>query len=469
MSAPREGQELQASLHQRHMTMIAIGGAIGAGLFVGSGSAISGAGPAAVLSYAVAGLLVMLVMRMLGEMVVAQPMKGSFSDYARLALGRGAGFTIGWLYWYSFVIIVAIEAVAGGAILHGWMPGVPPWVFSFVLLTMMTGVNLISVKSFAEFEFWFASIKVAAIIVFLALGTAFVVGMWPGRNGPDFSNLTAGGGFAPAGFAAALSSIVVVIFAFGGAEIVTIAAGESKEPEKSVAKATTSVIWRIAIFYIGSVFLVVAMVPWTQARPSLSPYVGALNALKIPYAGTVMEAIILTSVLSVLNSALYVSSRMLHVLTEHGDAPHALVKLNKRGVPARAILLGTTIGYLAVFAQHLSPDAVFAFLTNSAGAVAIFMYLIISASELRLRARLEREAPERLTFKMWGYPYLTYLVLIAFTVVLLAMAVMEKTRVELMTSLLSLGVVVGAYVVRNYLRRNVHPDVPVVVETPPVV
>lgn len=435
--------ELNATLHQRHMTMIAIGGAIGAGLFVGSSTAIHSAGPAAVVSYAVAGLLVMFIMRMLGEMVVAKPMSGSFSDYARMALGNGAGFTIGWLYWYSFVVIVAIESTAGGTLLHQWIPQAPAWSLSLALLAVMTGVNLFSVKSFGECEFWFASVKVAAIIVFLGLGAAFVVGLWGGHA--HLANLTSHGGFAPVGVVAAFSSIVVVIFAFGGAEIVTIAAAESAEPEKSVAKATTSVMWRIAIFYIGSVFLVVAIVPWNSVKPGNSPYVSALNLMHIPYAGTAMTAIILISVLSVLNSALYVSSRMLYVLTRHGDAPQALVKLNRRGVPARAILLATSVGVLAVVAQVIFPGQVFTFLVNSSGAVAIFMYLIIAASELRLRRRMD---PKTMKFKMWGYPYLTYATIIAFSVVLIAMAILPKSRTELVTSLLSLAVVIGAYALR---------------------
>ncbi|MDX3683734.1 amino acid permease [Streptomyces sp. NBC_01696] len=439
--------ELSRSLRNRHMSMIAIGGAIGAGLFVGSGSVIKTAGPAAIVSYCLAGALVLCTMRMLGEMVVAKPSSGSFADYARTAIGPWAGFTIGWLYWYYYVIIVAVEAVAGAAILHAWI-GLPLWVLAMGLMVVMTATNLLSVKSFGEFEFWFSSVKVAAIVAFLIVGGLYVFGGWPGSSF-DFSNLTAHGGFAPNGFTAIFSAIVVVIFAFGGAEIVTIAAAESKEPERSVARATTGIIWRIILFYVGSIVLVVTIVPWDSAKVLTSPYVAAWNIIGLPGAGVVMDVVILTAVLSVLNSSVYVSSRMLRALATHGDAPTWLVATNKRRVPARAILAGTVVGWISVLLAYLSPDTVFTYLVNSSGAVAIFMYLMIGASQLRMRRRLEREAPERLTLRMWLFPYLTWVVMAGFAAVLVAMAVIADQRTQLLTSVGSLAVVLVAYAVRR--------------------
>ncbi|MFJ7196081.1 MULTISPECIES: amino acid permease [unclassified Streptomyces] len=439
--------ELSRSLRNRHMSMIAIGGAIGAGLFVGSGSVIKTAGPAAIVSYCLAGALVLCTMRMLGEMVVAKPSSGSFADYARTAIGPWAGFTIGWLYWYYYVIIVAVEAVAGAAILHAWI-GLPLWVLAMGLMVVMTATNLLSVKSFGEFEFWFSSVKVAAIVAFLIIGGLYVFGAWPGASF-DFSNLTAHGGFAPNGFTAIFSAIVVVIFAFGGAEIVTIAAAESKEPERSVARATTGIIWRIILFYVGSIVLVVTIVPWDSAKVLASPYVAAWNIIGLPGAGVVMDVVILTAVLSVLNSSVYVSSRMLRALATHGDAPAWLVATNRRNVPARAILAGTAVGWISVLFAYLSPDTVFSYLVNSSGAIAIFMYLLIGVSQLRMRRRLEREAPERLTLRMWLFPYLTWVVMAGFAAVLVAMAVIADQRTQLLTSLGSLAVVLLVHAVRR--------------------
>ncbi|MCM6772875.1 amino acid permease [Nocardia sp. CDC159] len=442
--AVREG--LRTGLRRRHMTMLAIGGAVGAGLFVGSGSVIKTAGPAAVVSYAAAGALVLFVLRALGEMVVARPVAGSLAEYARMALGPFAGFTVGWLYWYMYVVLVGAEATAGAAILGQWID-LPAWMLSAALLIVMTAVNLISVRSFGEFEFWFASIKVAAIVVFLVLGTLYILGWWPDGDG-GLGNLTAYGGFVPNGATGLLSAIVVVIFAFGGTEIVTLAAAESAEPGKAVARATSNVLWRVGLFYVASIFLVVTILPWNDAKVLTSPFVSALDKMGVAAAGTIMQVVILTAVLSVLNSAIYVTSRMLYVLTRDGDAPARLVKLNRRGVPARAVLLGTVAAWGAVIASYVSPDRVFTFLVNSIGVLLAFMYLAIMFSQLRLRAKLQREDPRALTFRMWGYPYLSWLVIVALIVVLISAAVMPSLRPQLIASTVSLLVVAAMYPLR---------------------
>jgi GABA permease len=424
------------------MTMIALGGVIGAGLFVGSGVVIKAAGPAAVLSFVITGLLVVLVMRMLGEMAVALPAVGSFYEYARLAwsdrpaLGELAGFLTGWMYWYFWVIVVALEAVAGAGLIRFWLPNAPAWFVSLALLLSLTLTNLVSVKSFGEFEFWFASIKVAAIVGFLVLAGVYVLGLWPGVA-PSVVNLTAHGGFAPNGVLPILTGAVAATGFYFGAEIVTIAAAEAAEPAKAVARATNWVVTRVLFFYVGSILLVVCLVPWNSAG-ILTPYVSALNAMGIPAAAQIMNAVVLTAVLSALNSGLYASSRMLFALTRRGDAPEGLAKLNRHGVPARAILLGTLFGYGAVVMSYVSPDTVFAFLVNSYGTVAIFVYVLIAISQLRLRARLEKEDPARLRVRMWAYPYLTYLAIAGMLGIVLAMAFIPEQRTPLIFGVISL-------------------------------
>jgi GABA permease len=453
---PQSG--LQHSLKQRHMTMIALGGVIGAGLFVGSSVVIKSAGPAAVVSFLITGVLVILVMRMLGEMAVAMPAVGSFYEYARLAwgdrveLGELAGFLTGWMYWYFWVIVVALEAVAGATLIQFWLPDAPSWMITLVILVSLTLTNMISVRSYGEFEFWFASIKVAAITVFLFLGTLYVLGLWPGGTF-DLSNLTAHGGFAPNGIAPILTGAVAATGFYFGAEIVTIAAAESAEPERAVAKATNSVITRVLVFYVGSIFLVVAIVPWNSENIA-TPYVSALAAMGIPAAAQIMNVVVLTAVLSALNCGLYASSRMLFALTKRGDAPQGLDKLNHRGVPVRAILVGTAFGYISVVMSYVSPDTVFAFLVNSYGTVAIFVYILIAVSELRLRARLEREAPERLTVRMWAYPYLTYLAIAGMIGIVVAMAFIPEQRTPLILGVASLVLLLLAYAVRLYWGRR---------------
>jgi len=330
------------------MTMISLGGIIGAGLFVGSGAVIAETGPATVISYVLAGALIVVMMRMLGEMAVANPTVGSFVEYCRSALGGWAGFSVGWLYWYFWAIVLAIEATAGAVIIQGsWLPGVPQWLTCLILMAILTATNLFSVRSYGEFEFWFASLKVVAIVVFIVIGLGFLVGIGH-ADSPGLHNLTAHGGFAPHGVAQVLAGVVIVIFAFIGAEIVTIAAGESEEPEQAVARATRQVVARVSTFYIAAVFLVLCIVPWTSVKSGTSPFTAALDTIGIPGAADIMNVVIVVAVLSCLNSGIYVASRMLFSLARRGDAPKALLETNSKGVPVKAILLSVAIGFLSV-------------------------------------------------------------------------------------------------------------------------
>lgn len=452
--------ELGKSLKSRHVAMISIGGIIGAGLFVGSSASIASVGPAIVLSYLIAGAVVLGVMRMLGEMAVAIPGKG-FVDYIRIGLGDWAGFVSGWLYWYFWVIVVAVEAIAGATLLHNWIdiPGMSDNVqiaaIGLALLLALTGVNLLSARSYGEFEFWFASIKVAAILVFIAIAGAYALGIGS-PTGPTFENLYIHRGFAPFGWTAVLAGVVSAFFALGGGEIATIAAAESAEPARNVAKMTTSIVLRILLFYVGSVFLIVTILPWTSVTPGQSPFAAALALMKIPGAATIMNLIVITAVLSCLNSGLYVTSRVLFTLADSGHAPKAMVALNRRRAPARAVLLGSLFGYGAILVSVISPRLVFTFLLNASGAIIIFVYLLAALAQIRLRPRLERDDPEALKLKMWLFPWLSYAVVAGILAVLIAMALTPSLASQLWVSLLSLAVVAGAYLaVRG--RRGARP------------
>ncbi|MEF9525138.1 amino acid permease [Streptomyces anthocyanicus] len=408
-SGPDTG--LQAGLKNRHLSMIAIGGVIGAGLFVGSSSGIATAGPGILLSYALVGTLVVLVMRMLGEMSAANPTSGSFSAHADRALGPWAGFSIGWLYWFFWVVVLAVEATAGAKILEGWIPAVPQWGWALIVMVVLTATNLASVGSYGEFEFWFAGIKVVAIAAFIVVGGLAVFGVLPGVDSDraGLGNLTEHGGFLPHGAGAVLTGVLLVVFSFMGSEIPTLAAGESEDPQRAVTKATNSIIWRIAVFYLGSIFVVVTLLPWdSQSIVDQGSYVAALDSLGIPNAGEIMNFIVLTSVLSCLNSGLYTASRMAFSLGRRGDAPKAFARTTRRGVPQAAILSSVVFGFVAVFFNYKFPDTVFLFLLNSSGAVALFVWLAICFSQLRLRKIIQAEAPEKLVVRMWLYPYLTW-------------------------------------------------------------
>jgi GABA permease len=444
---------LRKSLQRRHMQMIALGGVIGAGFFVGSGVVVGTAGPAAVISFAITGMLVVLVMRMLGEMAVAYPVIGGFYEYSRISLGELAGFLTGWMYWYFWIIVVALEAVAGAKILGIWWPGIAPWEFTLALTALFTLVNLMSVRSYGEAEFWFASIKVVAITVFLIAGTVFVLGLWPGATG-GLTHLTVHGGFMPNGLVPVLTGAVAATGFYFGTEIVAVAAAESAEPEKAVAESMQSVIWRVLIFYVGSIFLVVCIVPWNDTNLMSRPYVSVLQTLRIPGAVTAMSLIVLTAVLSALNSGLFASSRMLMALAAKGDAPRFFATLDRRGVPVAALFAGTAFAYAAVVMSYVSPDRVFAFLVNSYGTVAIFVYVLIAASELKLRRRLERDSPERLRMRMWLYPHLTRFAILLMLLIVAAMGFIPDQRAPLIFGLVSVAVLLAAFGIRRIIRRR---------------
>lgn len=448
-----EDSGLGKGLKQRHMNLIALGGVIGAGLFVGSGVVIQSTGPAAVISFAVAGAIIVLVMRMLSEMAVARPALGSFYVYAREAMGPRAGFTVGWLYWYFFVIVVAVEAVAGGRILQLWVPDVPLWVLSLGLMLILTGTNMVSARSYGEFEYWFSSIKVVAIVLFLAAGALYLTGLWPDSE-PGLSKLVAHGGFTPMGWGAVLAAVVPCIAFYTGAEIVTIAAAESEHPKAAVAKAMKTIVLRVMTFYVGSVFVVVSVQYWNAENVGVSPYAAVLARLNVPGVETIMNLIVLTAVLSCLNSSLYTSSRMLFALTRGGDAPKLFTRVSRSGVPRKAILAGTAVGYVSVVAAYTSPDLVFNFLVNSYGAVALFVYFAIALSQVVLRRRLEREEPEKLKLKMWLFPGLSYATIAAMGAVIIAMAFDSSTRTEFWLSILTLVVTLIAYEIKVRIQRH---------------
>ena len=440
------GAELSRSLKSRHVSMIAIGGIIGAGLFVGSSTTISQAGPAAVFSFAIAGFIILLVMRMISEMAIAVDGVQTFPDFARAGLGHLAGFMSGWLYWYFWVVVVAIEAIAGAQIIHGWFPMLSELGIGIALMALLTAVNLMSARAYGEFEFWFSSIKVAAIIVFILVCAAWAFGFSSG-GGATFGNLTEHGGFVPNGWGVVLAAATSTIFSLVGAEIATIAAAESEEPAKVISRMTVSVTLRILIFYILSIFLIVAVVPWTEIVPKVSPFAATLGYMGIPAGKLIMEAVVLVAVLSCLNSGLYVTSRALFGLAKHQDAPQWLVQVNKRKVPARAILIASLFSYFALAADAVSRDVVFSFLINSCGVTMLLLYLMTAGAQLKLRRKYEAEDPARLQIKMWFHPYGTYIAIAAMLVILVAKGLDPSASKELWLSLVVAAGFAGAFFV----------------------
>lgn len=443
-------------LRSRHVTMITLGGIIGASLFVGSGNVVRSVGPAAVISYLIGGLLVFLTMRMLGEMAATRPAVGSFMEYARVGLGDWAAYIVGWLYWYFWVGVIAFEAVVGGAILNGWMPALPPWVFSILLLLVFTATNLVSLRSFGEVEFWLASVKVLAIVIFLTVGVAYAFGLWPGSHF-SIPNLWTHDGFAPKGIWPVIAGVAVVIFSYFGTEIAVMAAAESIDPAKGIRQATSTVIWRILLFFVGGVLVIVTVVPWNELPnpKDTAPFAYIFGLFGLPGAKAFMTAVILTAVCSVLNSGLYSAARMFAALAGEGFAPK-IVARRARGVPVAAVLASTVGGYAAVIVNYLAPESgIFDFIMNSAGLVALFVYAFIALTQIHLRSAMSDEEVASLKLKMWLHPWLGYLVIASVIGILIVMFFDEAGRTQVWTSLVSVVVLVACWpLVRASLKKR---------------
>ena len=458
----KQGQEtsLKAGLKPRHLTMMSIAGVIGGSLFVGSGSVIHSAGPAAVLAYLAGGILMMLIMRMLGEMATSSPDTGSFSTYADRAIGRWAGFTIGWLYWGYWVILMAWEAYVAGKILHNWAPGISVNVFVLATTLVLISINFFNVKNYGEFEFWFALIKVVAIFSFLAIGSLAVLNIWNFGTVSGISNLTEHG-FMPNGFDPVVGAMLGVMFGFLGAEIATIAASESDNPSRQIVKTTKSVIWRVALFYVGSIFLIVCLVPWNDpmlGESGYGSYRRTLELLGIPGAELIMNAVVLTSVSSCMISAHYTASRMLFSLASRGDAP-AVFKMTwqKTGVPIYAVIGSCAIAVVLAFinfSETLRPKDVLDTLMNTTGMIALLVYLVIAYSQLKMRRKLKNHSQD-IPLKMWLYPWLTWAVIVFILACIVIMACMPEYQ-TLIVSTGGAAILVALIGVVHQLRSNYH-------------
>ncbi|WP_457318936.1 amino acid permease [Stenotrophomonas sp. P5_B8] len=393
------------ALKPRQLIMMGLGSAIGAGLFLGSGVGVQAAGPAVLMSYLVAGALVIIVMNALGEMAAAKPTSGAFSVYAADAMGATAGATVGWLWWVQLVIVIAAEAVGAAGLLATVWPAVPVPMAALAFMLFFTAINLLGVKNFGEFEFWFAILKVVAIVAFILIGIALLLGWLPDVASPGLSNFTGHGGFAPKGLAGVGAALLVVVFAFGGTEIVAVAAAETEDPERSIARAIRTVAWRILVFYIGSLSVIIAVVPWTSEALK-SPFAAVLQVANIPGAATAITLIAVIALLSALNANLYGASRMMYSLAQRQEAPAVLGWADPRQVPIIAVLASVLFGFAATVMELLFPDRVLPVLLNIVGSTCLLVWTISLLSQLILRHRANRDGT-RLPFRMAGYPYLT--------------------------------------------------------------
>ena len=449
-SAPATG--LKRNLQNRHIQMIALGGAIGTGLFYGSASSAQIAGPAVLLAYAIGGAAIFLIMRALGEMSVHTPVSGAFSYYASENWGRFAGFFSGWNYWFNYIFVSMAELSVVGIYVNYWFPTVHPGITAAVFLVIITAINLINVKAYGEFEFWFAIIKVVAIVAMIVLGLLLIVGI--GGQPVGISNLWANGGFMPTGLWGMLSALVVVMFAFGGVELIGITAGEADNPQRTIPKAINQVVYRILIFYIGALFVVFSLVPWNQLDDKHSPFVLIFDKLGIPAAAGILNVVVLTAAVSAYNSGLYSNGRMLYSLALRGDAPRALAKLNKSGSPYVGILVSSAVTALAVVLVFIDPAKVFSTLVPVALMAGIFNWVMILITQIFFRKRIGAANVAKLGFKMPFFPIANYVVLAFLAFVVFIMTTQESSRLTPLYGLIWVAIVGIGYLVRNALAKG---------------
>ncbi|MBN9644851.1 amino acid permease [Corynebacterium mendelii] len=411
--AAADVETLGSGLKTRHLTMMGLGSAIGAGLFLGTGVGIKIAGPAVLLAYIFAGILVVFVMQMLGEMAAARPQSGSFSSYAEMAFGHWAGFTMGWLYWFLLVMVMGAEMTGASAFMAGWF-GTPPWIPALVCVVFFAIVNLAKVTGFGEFEFWFAFIKVAVIIVFLVIGFLMIFGLLPGHEAVGLTNFIGDHGFMPNGISGVAAGLLAVAFAFGGIEIVTIAAAESDQPSKNIGVAVRSTITRIAFFYLGSVLVITFLLPYDQiggaSSAAESPFTLILAEAGIPAVATIMEVVIVLALLSAFNAQIYGTSRFVYSLARRGNAPQFFSTTSADGVPRSAVLLSMVFAFGSVALQYWNPAGLLEFLFNAVGGSLLVIWGFIIASYIKLHPELVATG-EITKVKMWGYPWLAWVTL----------------------------------------------------------
>ncbi|NNP70247.1 amino acid permease [Acinetobacter sp. Ac_5812] len=456
MSKQEQGN-LNPGLSNRHIQLIALGGAIGTGLFLGISQSIKLAGPSVILGYAIAGLIAFLMMRQLGEMVVQEPVSGSFSHFAYKYWGSFAGFMSGWNYWVLNVLVCMAELTAIGLYIQYWWPEIPTWVSALAFFILINGINLLHVKFFGEMEFWFSIIKILAILAMIGFGSYLLA---TGTAGPQagISNLWALGGFFPFGVEGLVMAMAVIIFAFGGIELFGITAAEARDPDKTLPKAVNQIIYRILIFYIATLFILFALFPWNQMAQGGSPFVMVFASLDSQGVATMLNFVILTAAVSVYNGTSYCSSRMLLGLAQQGNAPKFLKKINKRGIPTNAVYVSAFVTVLCVLLNYAFPEKAFGLLMMLVVAAIVINWVVISWTHLKFRKAMQAQGLTT-KFPSIAYPFSNYLCIIFMLSILVVMSLTADMRIAVMMIPAWILCLMLAYYLKQRKLRNAQPSV----------
>ncbi|MEU6733785.1 amino acid permease [Streptomyces physcomitrii] len=426
-----QGEGYQRGLGARQIQMIAIGGAIGTGLFLGAGKAIAKAGPSLILAYAIAGLVIFFIMRALGELLMYRPVSGSFSEYAREFVGPFAGYVTGWTYWLFWVVTGITEVTAAAEYMTYWFD-IPQWVSALVFTLILYGVNLISVKVFGELEFWFSMVKVTAIIgMILICAGILTLGFSDAGDTASVSHLWSDGGFFPEGVGGTLMTLQIVMFAFLAVELVGVTAGESKDPEKTLPKAINTVPWRIAVFYVGALIMILSVVPWTQFQPGVSPFVAAFEKMGLAAGAGIVNFVVLTAALSSCNSGMYSTGRMLRDLALNGQGPRFFTRLTRSGTPLVGTTFSAALMMVGVWINYQWPGEAFDYVVSFATISGMWAWIMILVCQIRYRAKADRGELPGSSFRAPGAPWTSFFSLAFIGMVIVMMGVDKDARVSL--------------------------------------
>jgi aromatic amino acid transport protein AroP len=447
----QQGDTLHRGLKNRHIQLIALGGAVGTGLFLGSASVIQSAGPAVILGYAIAGFIAFLIMRQLGEMVVEEPVAGSFSHFAYKYWGNFAGFASGWNYWVLYVLVAMAELTAVGKYVQFWWPDFPTWATAAIFFVLINAINLTNVKVFGEMEFWFAIIKVVAVIGMILFGGWL---LFSGNGGPQasISNLWDQGGFLPHGMTGLVMMMAIIMFSFGGLELVGITAAEADNPQESIPKATNQVLWRILIFYIGSLTVLLSLLPWTRVTADTSPFVLIFHELGDTFVANALNVVILTAALSVYNSCVYCNSRMLFGLAQQGNAPKALLKVDNRGVPVATILVSAAATLLCVLINYLMPGEAFGLLMALVVSALVINWAMISLAHMKFRKKKDQQGVTT-RFRAVLYPVGNWICLVFLAAVLVIMLMTPGMAISVWLIPVWLVILAIGYTIKNKVQK----------------
>ncbi len=448
--------ELHKGLEKRHIILMSLACAIGVGLFLGSSSAIELAGPSVILAYIIGGGFMYFIMRALGEMCIDP---GAFSYYAGKYLGKGAGFTVGWNYSLSAIIFCMSEITAVAIYMKFWFPNTPQWIWAGATFIIMIGINLLDVKVFGEFEYWFAMIKVGTIIIMILLGLSSILfGLGNGGVAIGLKNLWVHGGFFPHGLAGLTSCLFLAMWSYGGMEMIAMTAAEVKDPKKTLQSAINNTFWRILLFYVGSMFVILCVYPWTQVGANGSPFVNIFNKFGIPYAAGIVNFVVITAALSSFNSNTYGSVRIIYNLAQKGHAPAIFAKTNKHGVPQNAVLAFAAIVFISVIGNYVVPGQIFMYFASLGTLCAFFTWIMILLSQIKFRRSLSKDDLYKLTYKMPLAPYSSYITLAFLFYVVYLLYNTSWARMGVVVGLVWLVVLILTYLVLKSRNKLVEVD-----------